>query len=171
MKKQILATLVLVISAIATATAGEKNEMGLSSSNTVTMNPAGFSKLVVEGNVDVVLFEDETTLNIRTFGNNSDMAATSITEKDGVLTIKNNKSSGEKVLIYVPVKKLAVIEASGDAKVSSAVPLRSDVITLVAKGDCKFSILSTGTIDVKQEGEVELTVEKRTIVTKATAHS
>lgn len=170
MKKQFLATLVLVISAFATATAGDKNEMSLSSSNSITMNPTSFSKLVVEGNVDVVLFEDEAAMNIRTFGNNSDMAATSITEKDGVLTITNNRNSGEKVLIYVPVKNLAVIEASGNAKVSSAVPLQS-AITLVAKGDCKFNIRSTGTIDVEQEGEVEMTVEKRIVALRAIARS
>jgi hypothetical protein len=169
MKKQIVATLVLVISAIATATAGDKNEMGISTSGSITINPTSFSKLVVEGNVDVVLFEDDATLNIRTFGNNNDMKATSITEKNGVLTIRNSKSSGEKVLIYVPVKNLAVIEASGNAKVSSAVPLQSGEITLVAKGDCKFNILCMGTIAVEQEGEVEMTVEKRTIFPKAVA--
>jgi Putative auto-transporter adhesin, head GIN domain len=170
MKKTIIATLVLVISAFATATAGTIGETASSSSKKITMYNS-FSKLVVEGNVDVVLYEDETSTDIRTFGLNSDMAATTITQENGVLTIKNKKGKGEKVLVYVPVKDLIVIEASGNSKVSSATPLNSELITLVAKGECKFNILSTGVIEVVEEGNVEVHVEKRSISTKTVSRS
>lgn len=165
MKKTIIATLVLVISAFATATAGNSGETASSSSKKITVQTS-FSKLVVEGNVDVVLYEDDASADIRTFGQNSDMAATTITQENGVLTIKNKKGRGEKVLVYVPVKDLIVIEASGNSKVSSATPLNSDLITLVAKGECKFNILSTGTVEVVEEGNVEVHVEKRNITAK-----
>ncbi len=170
MKKTIFATLVLVVSAFATATAGGKGETDLSSSKKITMNP-GFTKLVVDGNVDVVLFEDDATNEIRTFGNVSDMAATSITEKNGVLTIINKKSNGQKVLVYVPVKKLTVIEAGGNSKVSSATHLQSATLLLIAKGDCKFNIRSIGSIEVEKDGEVELSVEQNTIPYIATTRS
>ena len=170
MKKTIFATLVLVVSAFATATAGGKGDSDLSSSKLITVNPT-FSKLVVDGNVDVVLFEDNITNEIRTFGNTSDMAATSITEKDGVLTIKNKKNNGQKVLVYVPVKKLSVIEASGDSKVSSATPLQSSTILLIAKGDCKFNIRSVGAIEVEKDGDVELSVEENSIPYMVTTRS
>ena len=171
MKKTIIATLVLVISAFATATAGGKGEADRSSSKKITMS-TGFTKLVVDGNVDVVLFEDDDATEIRTFGKTSDMAATSITEKEGVLTIKNKKNFGEKVLVYVPVKRLYVIEAGGNSKVSSATTL-TGAVTLIAKGDCKFNIVSEGVIEVQQDGEVEVSVEKRTIssAAKAIRHS
>lgn len=167
MKKTIIATLVLVISAFATATAGGKGEADRSSSKNITMS-TGFNKLVVDGNLDVVLFEDDTASEIRTFGNTNDMAAVTITEKNGVLTIKNKKGFGEKVLVYVPVKRIDVIEASGNSKVSSATSLSSSIV-LIVKGDCKFNIVSLGTIEVEQEGEVELLVEKRRISSIAKA--
>lgn len=171
MKKTILATLVLVISAFATVTAGGKSDADRSSSKKITMNTTGFTKLVVDGNVDVVLFEDDSASDIRTFGDAGDMASLTITEKNGVLSIKNKKSFGQKVLVYVPVKSLSVIEASGDSKVSSATALSSN-ITLIAKGDCKFNIVSAGAIEIEQENEVEVNVEKRTIyTTKTTTHS
>ena len=170
MKKQILATLVLVISVFATATAADKKTADCSTSKMITLN-TGFSKLVVEGNVDVVLFEDGSESEIRTFGNNSDVAATSITQKDGVLTIKNNHTKGEKVLVYVPVSHLAIIEANGNSKVSSASVLQSQQLTLVVKGDCKFSIQAAGNIDVVQDGEVEMLVEKNTTSVRATPQS
>ena len=96
MKKTIIATLVLVISAFATATAGNIGETASSSSKKITVNTS-FSKLVVEGNVDVVLYEDDASAEIRTFGLNNDMAATTITQENGVLTIRNKKGKGEKV--------------------------------------------------------------------------
>lgn len=163
MKKTIIATLVLVLSVFATATAGGKGETDCSSSKKITMN-SGFNKLVVEGNVDVVLFEDDTANEIRTFGESKDMSGISISEKNGVLTIRNKRSSGQKVLIYVPVKRIDVIEAGGHSKVSSATAL-SKGVTLVAKGDCKFNIVSEGAIEVQHEGEVEVVVEERTIYT------
>ncbi len=170
MKKTIIATLVLVISAFATATAGNIGETAGSSSKKITMNTS-FSKLVVEGNVDVVLYEDETSADISTFGLNSDMVTTTITQENGVLTIKNKNGKGEKVLVYVPVKDLIVIEASGNSKVSSATPLNSALITLVVKGDCKFNILSTGTVEVLEDGNVEVNVEKRYITAKTVTRS
>lgn len=172
MKKQILATLVLVISAFATATASGKGETDCSSSKKITVNKTtGFSKLVVDGNVDVVLFEDNAESEIRTFGNNADLASTSISQKNGVLTIKNNNANGPKVLVYVPVSHLAIIEANGNSKVSSASPLQSKQLTLVVKGDCKFNIQATGDIDIVQDGAEEVRVEKNIAAVKLTPQS
>jgi Putative auto-transporter adhesin, head GIN domain len=160
MKKQILATLVLMISVFATANANSKGETDCSSSKNITLT-TGFSKLIVDGNVDVVVYEDNSTSEVRTFGNTSDIAATSISQKDGVLTIKNSNVKGQKVLVYVPVSHLNVIEATGHSKVSSASALQSAQLTLVVKGDCRFDIQSNGNIDVVQDGEVEMVVEKK----------
>jgi Putative auto-transporter adhesin, head GIN domain len=171
MKKQILATLVLVISVFATATAGGKKEDAkCSTSKTINVKPT-FSKLVVDGNVDVVLYEDNTTSAIRTFGDNCDIAATSIVEKNGVLTIRNKNTKGEKVLVYVPVSHLSVIEAKGNSKVSTATPLESAQLTLVVKGDCKFSIQTAGNIDVVDDGESEVTIEKKSVAIRTASHA
>ncbi len=164
MKKQIVATLVLFLSVLATAHAGVKKENNSSTSKTITLNTGhSFSKLVVEGNVDVVLYENDAESEIRTFGNRKDLAATRIVEKDGVLTISNSRSSGEKVFVYVPVKNLRTIEAKGDSKVSSAAVLPLQQLTLVVKGTCQFNIRATGNIDVVQDGDVDMLVEKNVV--------
>jgi len=170
MKKQILATLVLMVSVFATATAADKKEDVCSTSKIITVKPS-FTKLVVDGNVDVVLYEDNSNSQIRTFGGNCDLSATSISEKNGVLTIRNKNSKGEKVLVYVPVSNLSVIEARGNSKISSASVLKSPQLTLVIKGECKFNIQATGNIDVVDEGETEVTVEKKSISISKSAQS
>jgi Putative auto-transporter adhesin, head GIN domain len=165
MKKQFLATLVLVVSVFATAHAGStSNSADKSTSKKINLTETGFTKLVVSGNVDVVLFQDDTNSSVRTFGNEADIASTSITQSNGVLTISNRKENGQKVLVYVPVSRLSVIEARGNSKVSSASLLNSQQITLVVKGDCKLNIQNAGAIDVVQEGDVEVTVERRELV-------
>jgi len=162
MKKTLIATLVLIISAVATANAAERKGESLSTSNNISIS-TNFTKLVVDGNVDVVLFEDNSLLEIRTFGKSQDMAATSITEKDGVLHITNKRRTGEKVLIYVPVRLLKSIEADNNAKVSTATPLLSEHITLYANGDCKFNVTSTGTIDVVENNGSEVVMDAKII--------
>lgn len=166
MKKLILATLVLMISVFATATAADKKDTDCSTSKTISVKH-NFSKLVIDGNVDVVLYEDSKDSEIRTFGDHLSIAATTIEEKNGVLTIHNKHSHGEKILVYVPVSHLEVIEAAGNSKVTSASILASEQLTLVVKGDCKFNIQSAGSIDVV-EGESEVTIEKKTITLKST---
>ncbi len=161
MKKQFLATLVLVISVFATATATDKKREATSSTSKTITVKQGFSKLVADGNVEVVLYEDNNISEIRSFGTNADVAATSITEKNGVVTITNKNKKGQKVLVYVPVNNLEVIEAKGFSKVSSAAPLSSAQLTLVVTGECYFNIQATGNIDVLQEVEGDVMIERK----------
>ena len=158
MKKQLTAILVLTVTCVASAFASPVAETG-SSSRKITLQ-SGFQKIVADGNVDVVLFENSHETQIRTFGNSADLAATSVTEEAGVLTIRNTRNKGEKVLVYVPVSRLTVIEARGNSKISSATTLSSPQLTLVVKGDCRFNIQSSGNIDVVENGDVEMVVEK-----------
>ncbi len=167
MKKQLTAILVLTVTCFASAFAVPVNET-VSSSRKIILQ-TGFQKIVAEGNVDVVLFENSHETQIRTFGNSADLAATSITEEGGVLTIRNKRHKGEKVLVYVPVNQVTVIEARDNSKVSSATTLASPQLTLVVKGDCQFNIQSSGKIDVVDNGEVEVVIEKKITALKKDA--
>ena len=167
MKKQLTAILVLTVTCFASAFATPVSETG-SSSRKIILH-TGFQKIVADGNVDVVLFENSHETQIRTFGNSADLAATSITEEAGVLTIRNSRKKGEKVLVYVPVNQISVIEARGNSKVSSASTLASPQLTLVVKGDCRLNIQSSGNIDVVENGDVEMVVEKKITALKKDA--
>ena len=157
MKKQFLATLTLLTAVVATASA-EKNKVLSTASRTVTVQQQA-KKLVVEGNVDVVLFENNSS-TISIFGNEKNIQVTVVTEKNGVVTI-SNKKQGEKTLVYVPVKNISSIEADGNAKITSGTVLNSKEIILVANGDCNINIISSGKIEVLNTDGAETVVKKR----------
>lgn len=156
MKKQFLATLTLLIAVVATAGA-EKTKVLSTASKTFTVKQQA-QKLQVEGNVDVVLYEDNSA-TVSVFGTESNISGTTVTEKNGVLTI-SNKNAGEKTLVYVPVKNISAIEASDNAKITSATVLNSKVITLVANGDCNINIVTSGRIEVVSTEGTETVVKQ-----------
>lgn len=166
MKKQILVTLILMISVFTTAFA-EKDSNGFAPVSKKILVNEEVTKIVVEGSVDVVLFENEGAA-IYMFGNTG---TTSVREKDGVLTVKNSKTTGEKTLVYVPVKNIQEIEAKGNAKVSSAVPLTTKELTVYVNGDCHIDLKATGKINLVEGELTEMVVEKfRSLKRKDTAH-
>ncbi|MFT3681091.1 MAG: DUF2807 domain-containing protein [Ferruginibacter sp.] len=155
MTKQILSALVLLGTVTGTVSA-EKQNNAATTSKMVTVQQHS-KKLKVEGNVDVVLYENNSS-TISIFGNESNINNTVVTECDGTLVI-SNKAGGEKTLVYVPVKNLGAIEAAGNAKITSGTVLNSKEITLVANGDCKINITTSGKIDVINGEETETVVE------------
>lgn len=166
MKKQILVTLVLMISVFTTAFAEKDSNAFAPVSKKITVKKE-VTKIVAEGNVDVVLFENEGAA-IYMFGNTG---TTSVSEKDGVLTVKNSKTTGEKTLVYVPVKNVQEIEAKGNAKVSSAVPLTTKELTVYVNGDCHIDLKATGKINLVEGELTEMVVEKfRSLKRRDTAH-
>jgi len=154
MKKQILVTLVLMISVFTTAFA-EKNSSSTNCSRKIFVDDQ-IKKIVVEGSVDVVLFEDNGSA-IYMFGNTG---TTSVTEKNGVLTVKNTQKTGEKTLVYVPVTDIREIEVNDNAKVSSAGPLISGSLTVYVNGNCNVDLKSTGNVTLVEGESTEMVVEK-----------
>lgn len=166
MKKQILVTLVLMISVFTTAFAGKNKETLAPSSQKISVNDE-IKKIVVEGNVDVVLFEDSKAA-IYLFG---DTKTTSVSQHNGVLTVKNSSLRGEKTLVYVPVNGIKEIEVKDNAKVSSAGPLTTGDLTVYVNGDCNINLKATGKINLVEGEAVEMIVEKnRSVKGRDTAH-
>jgi Putative auto-transporter adhesin, head GIN domain len=166
MKKQILVTLVLMVSVFTTAFAENNSNVFAPASKKVPVKKE-VTKIVVEGNVDVVLFEDEGAA-IYMFGNTN---TTTVSENNGVLTVRNSKTTGEKTLVYVPVKNVKEIEAKGNAKVSSAAPLNTDELTVYVNGDCNIDLKVTGKVNLVEGDGTEMIVETfRERKGKDTAH-
>ena len=155
MKKQILVTLILMISVFTTAFA-EKNTSSLAPTSKKISVKEEVTKIIVEGNVDVVLFENEGAA-IYMFG---DTKETTIKESNGVLTVRSTKKRGEKTLVYIPVKNIREIEAKGYAKVSSGSPLNTDELTVYVNGDCNIDLKVTGKINLVEGDSTEMIVEK-----------
>jgi Putative auto-transporter adhesin, head GIN domain len=159
MKKQILVTLVLMLSVFTSAFA-ENKFTGLTPVSKKISVKDQIQKIVVEGNVDVVLFEDNNAA-IYLFGNTS---TTSVSQKNNVLTVKNTQTSGEKTLVYIPVTNIREIEVNDNAKVSSAGPLISGELTVYVNGDCHIDLKATGKINLVEGEDVEMIVEKNRLV-------
>ena len=155
MKKQILVTLVLMISVFTTAFA-EKTPGAFSTTSKKVFVNEEIQKIVVEGNVDVVLFEDNKAA-IYLFGNTS---TTTISQTNGVLTVKNSKTTGEKTLVYIPVTDIKTIEVKDYAKVSSAGPLISSELTVFVNGDCNIDLKVTGKVNLVEGDSTEMIVKK-----------
>lgn len=155
MKKQILVTLVLMISVFTTAFAEKNSGVFAPASKKISVKEE-IQKIVVEGNVDVVLFEDNNAA-IYMFGNTS---TTTISQTNGVLNVKNSKTTGEKTLVYIPVTDIREIEVKDNAKVSSAGPLISGELTVYVNGNCHIDLKATGKINLVEGEFTEMIVEK-----------
>jgi Putative auto-transporter adhesin, head GIN domain len=166
MKKQILVALVLMISIFTTAFAENNSNVLAPTSKKVPVKKE-VTKIVVEGNVDVVLFENEGAA-IYMFGNTT---TTTVKEVNGILTVKDSRTTGEKTLVYIHVKNVKEIEATGSAKVSSAAPLNTDELTVYINGDCSVDLTVTGKVNLVEGDSTEMIVEKfKSTKGKDTAH-
>jgi len=161
MKKQLATVFALLALVTGSAVAKEKND-GSKMIIKEIMIREPFHKLVVEGNVDVLLFENSTTIaNVQ--GRQKNVDAVEFTEKNGVLTITASSVNGKKPVVYLPVRHLAAIEAWKDAVVTGTTVLQSPDLTLLLNDDCKISVTATGKIKFQEGAETSLMVLKNII--------
>lgn len=153
MKKQFLFTMILLVSVYAVSFAADKKKADGPVTKLVMLTRS-FHKLVVNGNVDVILFEDDAE-SISIVGNAKSSGAVRITQLNGVLTIESNRSVGRRVQVVVPVKHLREIEAGGSSRISAVTTLESPVLTLTINDACKIGVKTTGTINVEQGKDAE----------------
>ena len=158
MKKQIVTMLALLVLLSGSAAAQKKD----ASSKLVTREikiAAPFSKLVVEGNVDVLIFEDATTVaDVK--GKQKTVECVKFTQKDGMLTITASRVNGKNPIVYLPVQHLAEIEAWKDATVTGTTVLQSTDLTLSLNDDCKISVTTIGKIKLLEGPETRMVVLK-----------
>ena len=158
MKKQIVLMLTLLILISGAAVAQKKKAGSKLVTREVTI-AAPFSKLVVEGNVDVLLFEDAATV-ADVQGKQKTVESVKFTQKDGVFTITASPVNGKNPVVYLPVHHLAVIEAWKDATVTGTTVLQSTDLTLSLNDNCKISVTTIGKIKLLEGPETTMVVLK-----------
>ena len=151
MKKQILSILLLLVSVAAIAT--EKKDPVKKAAKQVTLKMP-FQKLVVNGNVEVILFED-TSATISILDKEKRSAAVSITEANGVLTINRKRSFGKRIQVIIPVKGLHMIEAGGSSTISGINRIESPELLLLVNESCRIQLRTSGTVSVMEGKDVE----------------
>jgi len=158
MKRQIVTMFALLVLS-GSAVAKEKSDGPDVISVKIT---APFQKLVVEGNVEVLLFENSLTFaNVQ--GEKKSIDAVEFTQKDGVLTITAPSNGGDKAVVYLPVQHITMIEAWKDATVTSNTVLNSSDLTILLNDDCKVSVTATGKIKLLEGEETTMVVLKNVI--------
>jgi hypothetical protein len=152
MKKRILPILLLIVTISATAVAATKKDPRQPVTKEIKIKQP-FQKLLVNGNVDVILFEDSSSSITVIGGSDKEIKAVEIKELNGVLTIDCRKSTGKRIQVVVPVHGLSAIEAGGASRVSAVTTLQSPELTLLINNDCEIGVRSTGKINVVEGNE------------------
>jgi hypothetical protein len=120
-----------------------------------------FSKIVVEDNIDLVLYENATT-NIQFDGSKEDIANIEWKVKKGVLYLSSkNGHLKNKVIVTIDVTALSEIILQGQSSVRSLGNLDSPELNVFMKGGCFAAIRNTGTINVFNTDGTEMNVIKR----------
>ena len=117
-----------------------------------------FSKIVVEDNIDLVLYENSTT-NIQFDGNQEDIANIEWKVKKGVLYLSSkNGQLKNKVIVTIDVAALSEITLQGQSSVRSLGNLNSPELNVFMKGGCFAAIRNTGAINVINTEDTEMNV-------------
>jgi hypothetical protein len=119
-----------------------------------------FDKIVVEDDIDLVLYE-QTTPQVMIDGNDNNSSKVKWTIKGSTLHISSSNGSLKgKVLVTVAVNQLTDITVLGNSSVRSLGSLKSPSIQVNMSGDGMVSIQSEGRIYVHNTEGIELDVKK-----------
>ncbi len=119
-----------------------------------------FTKIVIEDDIDVVLYENGTT-NIQFDGNARNISRIEWVVKKGVLYLRSkNGSLKDKVLVTIDVNALENIVIEGDSKVRSLGILSSEELNVHLSTSSYVAIRSLGKINISNSEGTELVVKK-----------
>lgn len=121
---------------------------------------AGFTKIVIQGNADVVL-TTAPSMTAVIEGGAAEANNASITNQNGVLIIQGNKSSrNARPVIKIPVQHLEMLEVNGDGRVKSINTLPAEHLAITINGTCDIAVSVTGRISVNAADGYEYTYLK-----------
>lgn len=117
-----------------------------------------FSKIVVEDNIDLVIYENATS-NIQFDGSKEDIANVEWKVKKGVLYLGSKKGHFKnKVIVTIDASKLEEITLLGQSNVRSLGNLDTPELNVYIKAGCFAAIRNTGTINIVNTDETEMNV-------------
>jgi hypothetical protein len=120
-----------------------------------------FSKIVVEDDIDLVIYENAST-NIQFDGKKEDIANVEWKVKNGTLYIKSrNGSLKNKVIVTIDVAGLSEISLEGHSSVRSLGNLNSPKLNVFMKSGCFVSIKNYGAIAIINTDDTEMNFIER----------
>lgn len=116
---------------------------------------APYDKIVVGENLNVLLVNDEEAITIE--GNAAYLDYVNITSENGTLVINSNKkSTKERVVVYVPVKRLSTIQVIGESKIVSAEPINAPDLKVLLESDCELGLQTNGKVTIQYSEDFDL---------------
>lgn len=120
---------------------------------------SSFEKIVVGNNINLMLVTDENEITVE--GNAAYVNDVVITNKNGILSVNSNDwHTAQKIIVYVPVKKLSALEITGFAKVMAADIIDTPALNVLINGNCMLGLQTTGHITLQHPEDIEFTFEK-----------
>lgn len=114
-------------------------------------NPSSFSRLIIKGNVKVVLFQSDSVATPRIEGSEKFLENVFIVQTDDDLIVntrafKDMKKEGS---VYIPVNALRYIEIYADAKIISYSTIISPELNILIDGNCIISLVLKGKLNIR----------------------
>jgi Putative auto-transporter adhesin, head GIN domain len=123
-------------------------------------NKVAFNKIVVNGDMDIVLTESDF-VQVEIKGEQKTGKEVNYYLKKGVLYIDGSKGFGKtKPTVYIHVSHLQSIEVNGESIVSSNGRLASKTLKVVVNGEAKFDLKNYGEILFEAGEEIDLHFKK-----------
>lgn len=159
--KQLFIMAVSLLTINAASYAGTTNESKPAFTKVISTK-AAFQHIVINGNVDVVLTENEF-VQIDVTGEEKTVETVSYFVKKGTLYItRKGSSKGAKPVVTIAVSDLYSLEINGDGNVTSKGTLRSSKLKLTINGESKFNIRNLGEILIDSDSGIDVQFEKNT---------
>jgi hypothetical protein len=121
---------------------------------------AAFQHIVINGDVDVVLVEnDYVQVDICSEQNNNTSVSHYVNK--GILYINRvDVSLGRKPIVIVAVNDLQSLEVNGDGDVTSKGSLRSSKLKLMINGESKLNVRNRGELMIESNSNIKLDIQK-----------
>ncbi len=121
-----------------------------------------FNKIVVEDNIDLVIYENSTT-NIQFDGTKADIANVEWKVKKGVLYLSSKKGHFKnKVIVTIDVAKLYEVTLLGQSSIRSLGNLDTPELNVYLRAGCFAAIRNTGSINIVNTDDSEMNVMQKT---------
>ncbi|MBC7937338.1 MAG: DUF2807 domain-containing protein [Rhizobacter sp.] len=115
----------------------------------------GFKKIIINGNADVVLSADQSTMALIE-GESADVNSTRIINQDGVLTIVAPKfNRNYRPVVKISVQQLEKLEVNGDGNVQSIADLPAKHLAVLINGACEITLRVKGEVSIETSGGYE----------------
>jgi len=120
-----------------------------------------FQKILVDKSFQLVLVQNSNKSSVTISGDAKDVESVEVNVINDQLTVTSKRNINyNKIVVYVPVKDLSLLDLASGASVSGEGDLRFDNLTVVLNRDSHVNLKALGNITLKPADDCELAFEK-----------